>query len=443
MFGKSISRRSSSSSVAPWNEPCSNKKQKKERLNCGGGKKRRKKRKGQPKREEKGTSSEPDTELDGCVVSIKDSFGKLSDPRVNRRRRHLLIDIMVIAICAVVCGAESWKDMQLWACAQQPWLERILELPNGIPSRDTFRRVISRLNPQEFQACFLRWMKGLSRATNGQVVALDGKTIRRSMDSASNQKPLHVVSAWVAEQHFCLGQIAVDAKSNEITAIPELLKLLELQGALVTIDAMGCQKEIAHAVIKQKADYCLAVKGNQEHLYQDISAHFETCLENDFANVEHEEHSTEETAHGRFERRFYYTTGIPSSLRNRDAWAKLKSIGLVITYRAENEDEDPDGELRYYINSFPSDAKKLAWATRGHWGIENSLHWVMDVTFNEDQCRVRKDYGAENISWLRRFAISLLKNETTINDTVRAKQRRAMWNVQYLERILLAAIPQN
>jgi predicted transposase YbfD/YdcC len=429
--------------VASWNEPCANKKQKKERLNSGGKRKHRKKRKGSPKPQKKAKASESGTGLGECVISIKESFGELSDPRVNRRRRHLLIDIMVIAICAVICGAESWKDMQLWANAQQSWLERILELPNGIPSRDTLRRVISRLNPEEFQACFLRWMKGLSRATDGQLVALDGKTIRRSMDSASDQKPLHVVSAWAAEQHFCLGQIAVDAKSNEITAIPQLLKLLELKGALITIDAMGCQKEIARAIIKQKADYCLAVKGNQEHLYQDIVAHFETCLETDFANVEHDEHFTEETAHGRFERRFYYTTGIPRTLRNRDAWAKLKSIGLVITYRAADEDEDPDGELRYYINSFPSDAKKLAWATRGHWGIENSLHWIMDVTFNEDQCRVRKDHGAENISWLRRFAISLLKNENTINDTVRAKQRRAMWNIQYLERVLLATIPQN
>lgn len=446
MFTKADSRVRSSSPaapVAPWNEPCANKKQKKERLNCGGNKKRRKKGKKSPKPPKKATAFEPDTGLHDCARSMKESFGELTDPRVNRRRRHLLMDIMVMAICAVICGAESWKDMQLWANAQQSWLEQILELPHGIPSRDTFRRVISRLNPEEFQACFLRWMKGLSGATGGRLVALDGKTIRRSMDSARNQKPLHVVSAWVAEQHFCLGQIAVDAKSNEITAIPQLLKLLELKGALVTIDAMGCQKEIARAITKQKADYCLAVKGNQEHLHQDLSEHFAACLKTDFANVQHAEHVTEETAHGRFERRFYYTTAIPETLRNREAWPKLKSIGLVITSRATDEDEDFHGEVRYYINSFPSDAKKLAWATRGHWGIENSLHWVMDVTFNEDQCRVRKDHGAENISWLRRFAISLFKNETTVNDTIRAKQRRAMWNVQYLERILLAAIPQN
>jgi predicted transposase YbfD/YdcC len=446
MFAKTDSREqclSPATAAASWNQPAANKKQKKEQLNSSGSRKRRKKRKGSPKGRKKATASKPSTGLDDCVISIKESFSELSDPRVNRRRRHLLIDIMVIAICAVISGAESWKDMQIWANAKQSWLEQILELPNGIPSRDTLRRVISRLNPEEFQACFLRWMKGLSRATDGRLVALDGKTIRRSMDSASDKKPLHVVSAWVAEQHVCLGQIAVDAKSNEITAIPQLLKLLELKGALVTIDAMGCQKEIAKTIINQKADYCLAVKGNQEHLYEDISAHFEGCLETDFANVKHDEHFTEETAHGRFERRCYYTTGIPRSLRNRDSWAKLKSIGLVITYRAADEDDDPDGEIRYYINSFPSDAKKLAWATRGHWGIENSLHWIMDVTFNEDQCRVRKDHGAENISWLRRFAISLLKNETAINDTVRAKRHRAMWDIQYLEQVLLAIMPQN
>ena len=374
---------------------------------------------------------------------MKDSFGGLTDPRVNRRRRHLLIDIMVIAICAVICGAESWKDMQLWGEAQQQWLSQYLELPNGIPSRDTFRRVISRLNPEEFQACFLRWMRALSRATNGRLVALDGKTIRRSMDSANDKNPLHVVSAWAAEQHFTLGQVAVDAKSNEITAIPELLKLLELKGALVTIDAMGCQKEIARQIIDQQADYCLAVKGNQEHLHEDLKAHFEECLETNFANTDHDEHTTEETSHGRFERRYYYATDVPDTMRNRDTWVGLKSVGLVITYRSTDEDDDPDGELRYYIASFSCDAQKLANATRGHWGIENSLHWIMDVTFNEDQCRVRKDHGAENLSWLRRFAISLLKNEATVNDTVRAKQRRAMWNIKYLEAVLFAALPQN
>ena len=445
MFADGVSKERSSSSlgaVAPWKEPCANKKQKKTRLSSGGMKKGGKKRKAQSKRQSK-QKSDLDTDLNDCVVSIKESFVDLSDPRVNRRRRHLLIDIMVIAICAVICGAESWKDMRLWAQAQQSWLKRFLELPNGIPSRDTLRRVVSRLNPDEFQACFLRWMKGLSHATNGQLVALDGKTIRRSMDTANDQKPLHVVSAWAAEQHICLGQIAVDAKSNEITAIPQLLKLLELQGALVTIDAMGCQKDIARVIIQQKGEYCLAVKGNQEHLYQDISEHFEACLENDFANVAHKTHFTEDTAHGRFEKRYYYTTGVPKALRHRKAWTKLTSIGMVITYRATDEDDDPDGEIRYYINSFPSDAHKLAWASRTHWGIENSLHWIMDVTFNEDQCRVRKDYGTENLSWLRRFAISLLKNEGTINDTVRAKQRRAMWNIDYLERVLLATVPTN
>lgn len=432
------------SKVAPWHEPCATKRQRKERLNSGGAKKRGRNRKIEKTDDENGSSnSESHQRLDDCLVSIKDSFNGLGDPRVNRRRRHLLIDIMVIAICSVICGAESWKDMQLWGQAQLSWLEQFLELPNGIPSRDTFRRVISRLNPDEFQACFLRWMRGLSHATNGRLVALDGKTIRRSMDSATDQKPLHVVSAWVAEQHFCLGQVAVDSKSNEITAIPQLLKLLELKGALVTIDAMGCQKEIARGIIAQQADFCLAVKRNQDNLHQDIMEHFGACLETDFANIEHDKYFTEETAHGRFEKRYYYTTRVPDTLRNRDEWAKLQSVGLVITYRATDEEDDPDGEIRYFINSFASNAKRLADATRGHWGIENSLHWVMDVTFNEDQCRVHKDHGAENLSWLRRFAISLLKNETTVNDTIRAKQRRAMWNIQYLESVLLATTPEN
>ena len=380
--------------------------------------------------------SATDEELDETIASVKQSFAELSDPRVNRRRRHLLIDIVVIAICAVIAGAEAWKDMALWGRCHESWLKRLLALPNGIPSRDTFRRVISRLNPEEFQRCFLAWLRRLQRATDGQIVAIDGKTARRSKDGDVN--PVHIVSAWAAEQHVTLGQTAVDSKSNEITAIPQLLRLLELKGALVTIDAMGCQTEIAAQIVKQQGDYYLAVKGNQEHLHEDLQSHFNACLENDFANVEHQTEETHEKAHGRIEHRLYYATEVPKSLRNPKRWAGLKSVGLVITERIVGGRSEV--AVRYYIGSLAPDAKRFAAATRKHWGIENSLHWIMDVTFQEDQCRIRKDHGAENFSWLRRFAITLLKKETTVKDTIRAKRRRAMWSINYLESVLLAAI---
>jgi len=400
---------------------------------CGGkpGNRRRQKEKKTRGRKRSATKEE----LDQTVASIKQSFAELSDPRVNRRRRHLLIDIVVVAVCSVIAGAEAWKDMALWGKCHESWLRRLLALPNGIPSRDTFRRVISRLDPKEFQRCFLDWVRRLQRVTDGRIVAIDGKTARRSKDGDAN--PVHIVSAWAAEQHMTLGQTAVDCKSNEITAIPQLLRLLELKGALVTIDAMGCQTDIAAQIIAQHGNYYLAVKGNQEHLYADLQSHFDACLENNFADVEHEMVETHEKAHGRTEHRCYYATAIPQSLRNPERWKGLRSVGLVITERIVGERSEV--AARYYIGSLVPDAQRLATATRNHWGIENSLHWIMDVTFQEDQCRIRKAHGAENVSWLRRFAITLLKKESTVNDTIRAKRHRAMWNIDYLETVLLSA----
>lgn len=363
------------------------------------------------------------------------AFRDVSDPRVNRTRLHRLIDIIVICLCAVICSAESWKDIQLWGETHQAWLGQFLQLPNGIPSRCTLRRVVSRLNPEQFQNCFRDWIKALSRATKGRIIAVDGKTLRRSMDSKSDLKALHVVSAWASEQHLTLGQIAVEEKSNEITAIPRLLRLLELKGALVTIDAMGCQKQIARQITEDGGDYCLAVKGNQETLYETLREHFS----NDAVENEWDAYECEEQSHGRYVRRYYYTTPASEMLRTSGRWSKLTSVGLAITYRAKNEDDQVQPECRYYILSVPSDAKRFARATRLHWGIENSLHWVFDVSFDEDQSRIRKDYGAENFGWLRRFAVSLLKNEPTIKDTIRAKRMRATYNVNYLEQVLLAA----
>lgn len=417
----------------PWNERCANKREKKKAISGGNEKGARGKRNGQASRKAGAGMQEFTTEE--CMLSIQEHFRDVSDPRVNRRRLHRLIDIVVISLCAVICSAESWKDIQLWGETHQAWLEQFLELPNGIPSRCTFRRVVSRLNPEEFQNCFRDWIKALSRATKGRIIAVDGKTLRRSMDSASELKALHVVSAWASEQHLTLGQVAVEEKSNEITAIPRLLRLLELQGALVTIDAMGCQKQIARQIIEDGGDYCLAVKGNQETLYEAIREHFST----DTVEDEWDVYDCEEQSHGRYQRRYYYTTPAPETLRASGTWSNLRSVGLAITYRAKNEDDEVEPECRYYILSVPSDAKRFAKATRLHWGIENSLHWVLDVSFDEDHSRIRKDHGAENFAWLRRFAVSLLKNESTIKDTIRAKRMRATYNVKYLEQVLLAA----
>lgn len=420
-----------------WMRRCSNKNEKRQLLNTVV-------KKGKSKR---GRVADGEREADccrvetaaGCMVSIKESFSGLSDPRVNRRRRHLLIDIVVIAVCAVICGAESWKDMHLWGKAREGWLRQFLELPNGIPSRDTFRRVISRLNPSEFQKCFAGWVRALGEASGGRIVAIDGKTLRRSMDRSSGKGPLHMVSAWASEQHISLGQLAVDSKSNEITAIPQVLELLELEGAFVTIDAMGCQKEIARQIVARGGDYCLAVKGNQGHLREDLEEHFVGCLENGFEGVCYDHYKESERAHGRVEEREYYTTDVPKELRGSEQWKGLKSVGLAL----RRSSESGKVEARYYIMSIGSNAAELARASRQHWGIENSLHWVLDVTFNEDQSRIRKEHGAENFSWLRRFAITLLKNEPTVQDTVRAKGRRAMWDTGYLEQVLVAAIGQN
>jgi predicted transposase YbfD/YdcC len=365
------------------------------------------------------------------MSSLVDSFREVTDPRVNRQRRHCLIDIIIIAVLAVMCNADTWKDIHIWGVANQQWLQTFLELPNGIPSRDTFRRTISRIDPDQFQKAFLRWLRCINKRIQG-VVAIDGKTLRRSR--SGDKGPLHIVSAWACEQHLTLGQRTVDGKSNEITAIPELLATLAIKGAIVTIDAMGCQKNIAAQIIAAHADYCLAVKDNQPTLSADIAKSFLDAMENDFESVTHDEHKTHDKGHGRIEVRYYYTMPVPKTLRTAHQWEGLTSIGMTITYR--NSDLDCDGEVRYYINSFASDAKRFAGAVRGHWGIENSLHWVMDVTFREDESRIHKDHGGENVSWLRRLAISLIKRDTTMKDSIRSKRIRAGYNVEFLKQML-------
>lgn len=413
-----------------WKEGCANKREKKQvlsdELNSAG------ERVGDRSCQSRGS----DSGSSACrLESLTECFSDVQDPRLNRRRRHLLIDIIVIAVLAVIANADTWSDIHIWGETHQEWLGSFLALPNGIPSRDTFRRTISRINPQAFQNAFLRWLSGLRRGLQG-IIAIDGKTLRGSRLGEEN--PLHIVSAWATEQHLTLGQQQVDGKSNEITAIPKLLEMLELKGAIVTIDAMGCQKDIAAAIIKGKGNYCLAVKGNQETLEADVRASFAAAFENEFESAGQQQHFTaeEKRRHGRVESRSYYTLPVTDQLRTREDWAGLKSIGMTTTYRSVGRTEADEGEIRYYIMSFESNVEEFARAARGHWGIENSLHWVMDVTFREDESRIRKDHGGENVSWLRRLAITLLKNDTTRKGSIRAKRIRAGYDRSYLEEII-------
>ena len=369
-------------------------------------------------------------------VSIKKHFARLKDPRLNRRKRHLLIDIVVIAICAVICGADSWPQIALFARKRLDWLKTFLSLPNGAPSHDTFARVFALLNPEAFQACFRQWMQALADRLGVKQIAIDGKTLRRSGAAASGLGPLHLVSAWATQNHLTLGQMAVDGKSNEITAIPKLLELLDLNGALVTIDAMGCQKEIARGVVEAGGDYVLTVKDNQPHLLADIQECFAAALENDFAGLSHDSYETKDKGHGREEARYYDVIYEPEKLRNKEAWAELSVIGMCLSERTVGEKTSQ--EVRYFIGSRKASARVYGKAMRNHWGIENGLHWVLDVTFREDDNRVRDRNAAENLAELRRVAVSLLKQHPS-KQSIACKRLEAALDTDFLEEILRGA----
>lgn len=367
-------------------------------------------------------------------LSIVTHFKNLKDPRIERRKKHLLLDIIVLTICAVIADAEGWEDIESYGRAKLEFLRGFLTLPNGIPSHDTIQRLFQRLKPAEFERCFRSWTRALAEELGLKHVAIDGKTLRRSFDNAAGKSALHLVSAWSVENHLTLGQQAVDGKSNEITAIPELLRLLELNGAVVTIDAMGCQKEIADQIIEAGGEYILAVKENQPHLHQDILDHFLDIHENGGAKCRH--YRTTEKGHGRVEQRDYYITPVPETLRNREAWRGLKSIGQVI--RQVQRDGKTTGELGLYISSLETNAGRFGKAVRGHWGIENSCHWVLDVTFDEDRSRIRKGHGPENFAMLRRLAIALIKRLPT-KTSIRRHRKKAAWDDSHLLTILAAA----
>lgn len=324
--------------------------------------------------------------------------------------------------------------------AKRKWLEQFLTLAHGIPSHDTFGRVFAQIDPEQFEACFHSWIQAVFELTEGQVVAIDGKRVRRSHDRRNGKSAIHLVSAWATANHLVLGQVKVDEKSNEITAIPELLELLVLNNCIVTIDAMGCQREIAEKIIDAEADYVLMVKDNQSHLLEDISFYFDLAQQNEFAKVKHDYHQTVNKGHGRVETRECWTICGEESLQFLRGHGNWKGLQTMVMVRRQRQIEgEIEQETHYYISSLPNDAEKLLHAIRGHWQVENSLHWVLDVAMGEDDSRVRKGYSPQNLGLLRRLALSLLKQEHTANVGIKAKQRKAGWDEDYLLKVLAVA----
>jgi predicted transposase YbfD/YdcC len=373
------------------------------------------------------------------MFSISDSFLKhfenLEDPRVknNHNKRHSLTDILVLTILAIICGAESWVDIEEFCDAKEDWFKTFLELPNGIPSHDTFGHFFSRLSPTVFQESFLSWISTLAEISDGEIVAIDGKTLRGSYDTARNRKAIHMVSAWANSNRLILGQIKTNEKSNEITAIPELLKMIEIKGTTITIDAMGTQKEIAELIIAREADYVLALKGNQGIAHMMVEDYFKTAMHKDFLNIEHEYYEEVEKGHGRIEVRRCWMISNLDWLYDRVFWKELKSVGMVQSTRIIKGKETT--ETRFFLISFAQDVKKFAMAVRKHWEVE-ALHWYLDVGFNEDDCRVRKGNAAENFSILRRIALNLLNQEKTRKIGIKTKRKRCGWDHKYLLKVL-------
>ena len=362
-----------------------------------------------------------------------DFFAHVSDPR-RANARHRLFDIFVIALCAVISGAEGWEDMEEYGQAQAEWFKEFLELPHGIPSPDTFRRVLARLKPDELPQCFVSWTEALRESLDGDIIAIDGKTLRRSFDHAASQGAIHMVSAWAHAHRLVLGQLKVDDKSNEITAIPALLRMLELAGAIVTIDAMGGQKEIAKTITEQGADYVLALKDNHPTLHGEVELLVEDIKAERLDGITAARHTTVDADHGRLETRHYWITSDIECLGVKGSWANIASVGLVESHREVGGQVSI--EQRFFLTSLPSDAVRFGQAVREHWGVENSLHWVLDVSFREDDCRIRQGHGAQNLAVLRHMALNLLRREGGHKRGIKARRKRAGWERDYLFQVL-------
>lgn len=369
----------------------------------------------------------------GGPADVRIHFENLTDPR-RGEPTYPLLNVVVMTLCAVISSADDFVAIARWSTKNRTWLARYLDLSAGVPSHDRFNAIFAAMNAREFEMCLLSWITSLHEITSGQVIAIDGKTLRRSYDAASSKSAIHMVSAWATMNHISLGQVVVDAKSNEITAIPKLLDLIDVSGGMVTIDAMGCQTEIIEKIVEKKADACIAVKKNQPKLYAAIEQHFDALVESDFLDAKIRWMHSSEKGHGRDECRTYAICPVPESVKDLERWKSVRAIGLSTNITVRDGKEQT--EIRYYILTRYVSGKRFADAVRTHWGIENSLHWQLDVTFREDDCRVRKGHSDANLSVIRRFALSMLKNEKSEKLGIKNKRLFAAWDTDYLAKVL-------
>jgi predicted transposase YbfD/YdcC len=367
-------------------------------------------------------------------AAFVEHFRALADPRMDRHKEHKLIDILVIAVCAILCGPNDWVAVETFGKAKRAWLAKFLELAHGISSHDTFGRVLALVSPEALQTCFLHWIQAVAQVTGGQVVAIDGKTLRRSYDRCSAKAAIHMVSAWATRNRVVLGQLKTEAKSNEITAIPELLKVLDVSGCIVTIDAMGCQKAIAEQIVEQGAEYVLALKQNHGTLYTAVVQQFADARDTTSEASTLQTYVTEDKQHGRVEIRRHWTLEAPLALVQKDAWPQLCCLGMVESER--HLKGEVSIEQRYYLASLPNDVPQFADAVRAHWGIENGVHWVLDVAFREDESRIRLGHGPENFAVLRHIALNLLRQDTSTNLGIHNKRLKAGWDDEYLANLV-------